>query len=81
MKAEVTMPALTGLTVQNGSHVTVTGSGGDVTFDISGGSHANLGNFKVENADLTVIGGSHVTVHVSGDLPPITVPLVKSQAR
>jgi len=68
LEAEVAMPALTGLTLQNGSHVTVTGSGDDVTFNISGGSHANLGNFTIENADLTVTGGSHVTVHVSGRL-------------
>ena len=68
LKAEVTMPALTGLTLQNGSHVTASGSGGDVTFNISGGSHANLDNFTVENADLTASGGSHVTMNVSGRL-------------
>ena len=62
------MPALTDLSVKNGSHVTVSGSGNDVTFDFSGGSHVNLGGFLVENADLTVSGGSHVTINVSGTL-------------
>lgn len=68
LKAKVAMPMLTGLTVQNGSHVTASGSSGDVTFNITGGSHANLGAFAVEDADLTVSGGSHVTVNVSGRL-------------
>jgi len=68
LRAEVTMPALTGLTLQNGSHVTVSGSGGDVTIVVTAGSHANLGDFAVENADLTARGGSHVTLNVSGTL-------------
>jgi hypothetical protein len=68
LEAEVTMPALTSLTLQNGSHVTVRGSGDDVDFNISGGSHANLGDFSVENAVLSAIGGSHVTINVSGKL-------------
>lgn len=68
LRAEVTMPELTGLELKNGSHVAVSGSGGDVTFNISGGSHANLGSFAVENADLTVSSGSHVNLNVSGTL-------------
>ena len=68
LKAEVTMPVLTALTLKNGSHVTVSGSGGDMNFNISGGSHADLGDFTVENADLSATGGSHVTVNVSGRL-------------
>ena len=68
LAAEVTLPTLTELTLQNGSHVTVSGPGSDVTFNISGGSHANMGDFNVENADLTVSGGSHVTVNVGGRL-------------
>lgn len=68
LNAEVTMPALTELTMQNGSHVTVSGSASDVTISVTGGSHANLGDFAIENADLTASGGSHVTVNVSGRL-------------
>ena len=68
LEAEVTMPMLTALTLKNGSHVTVSGSGGDVNFNISGGSHADLGDFTVENADLSATSGSHVTINVSGRL-------------
>ncbi|MFC2007932.1 GIN domain-containing protein [Chloroflexota bacterium] len=66
--AEVTMPSLAALNLRSGSHVTVSGSGDDVTFDISGGSHADMGNFAAKNADLTATSGSHVTVNVSGKL-------------
>lgn len=68
LRAEVAMPALTGLTLNDGSHVTVSGSGDDVTISVKGGSHANLANFAVENADLTASDGSHVTLNVSGRL-------------
>ncbi|MFC2068784.1 GIN domain-containing protein [Chloroflexota bacterium] len=68
LNAEVIMPTLTSMTVQNGSHVTVNGSGGNATFNITGGSHADLGDFAVENAELTTTSGSHVTVNVSGRL-------------
>jgi hypothetical protein len=68
LAAEVTMPTLTALTVDNGSDVTVSGSGGDFTLSVAGGSGANLANFSVENADVTASGGSEVTVNVSGRL-------------
>ena len=68
LEAEVTMPALTALTLQDGSHLTVRGSGSDAIFNISGGSHADLGKFAVINADLTATSGSHVTINVSGKL-------------
>ncbi len=68
LEAEVDIPALTGLTLQNGSHVNVAGSGGDVIFNIAGGSHATMASFAVNNADLTASGGSHVTLNVNGRL-------------
>lgn len=68
LMADVTVPALMALTLKNGSHVNVSGSGSDVTFNITGGSHANIADFAVENADLTASGGSHVTLNVSGRL-------------
>ncbi|MFC2019231.1 GIN domain-containing protein [Chloroflexota bacterium] len=68
LKAEVVMPALTGLALNSGSWVTVRGSGSDVTISLKGGSHAELGNFTVENANLSATSGSHVTVNVSGRL-------------
>ena len=53
LEAEVAMPVMTGLTQNDGSWVTVRGSGDDVTISVKGGSHANLANFAVENADFT----------------------------
>jgi hypothetical protein len=68
LKAEVTMPELTGLDLSGGSHATVSGSGGDVTIDASGGSGANLSAFAVVNANVKASGGSQVTVNVKGRL-------------
>jgi len=68
LRAEVAMPALTDLMMNSGSWVTVRGSGEDVTISVKGGSHANLANFAVENADFTASSGSHVTLNVSGRL-------------
>jgi hypothetical protein len=66
--AEVTMPALTTLSLGSGSHVSVKGSGDDLTLKASAGSHADLSDFKVKNADVTARSGSHVTVNVSDKL-------------
>jgi hypothetical protein len=66
--AEVTMPALTALSLGSGSHVNVSGSGDELTLKASAASHADLSDFKVENATVTASSGSHVTVNVSGKL-------------
>ena len=66
--AEVTMSALTTLSLGSGSHVSVKGSGDDLTLKATAGSHADLSDFKVENADVTARSGSHVTVNVSDKL-------------
>jgi hypothetical protein len=68
VEAEVTMPALTALSLGSGSHVNVNGSGDELTLKASAGSHADLSDFKVENAVVTASSGSHVTVNVSGKL-------------
>jgi hypothetical protein len=66
--AKVTMPALTALSLGSASHVSVKGSGDDLTLRASAGSHADLSDFRVENAEVTASSGSHVTVNVSGRL-------------
>ena len=66
--AKVAMPALTALSLGSGSHVNVKGSGDELTLKASAGSHADLSDFKVENADVTARSASHVTVNVSGKL-------------
>jgi hypothetical protein len=68
LAAEVTMPALTALSLGSASHVNVKGSGDELTLKASAGSHADLSDFKVENAVVTASSGSHVTVNVSGKL-------------
>jgi len=66
--AEVTMPELTTLSLGNGSHVNVKGSGDGLTLIATAGSHADLSDFKVENADVTARSGSHVIVNVNDKL-------------
>jgi len=66
--AEVTMPSLTALSLGSGSHVNVNGSGDELTLKASAGSHADLSDFKVENAVVKASSASHVTVNVSGKL-------------
>ena len=68
LAAEVTMPALTALSLKSASHVIVIGSGDGLSLRASAGSHANLSDFKVKNADVTASGGSHVTVNASDKL-------------
>jgi hypothetical protein len=68
LAAEVTMPALTALSLGSGSHVNVKGSGDELTLKASAGSHADLSDFKVENAVVKASSASHVTVNVSGKL-------------
>jgi hypothetical protein len=62
------MPALTALSLGSGSHVNVKGSGDELTLKASAGSHADLSDFKVENAVVKASSASHVTVNVSGKL-------------
>ena len=71
LEANVTMPALIGLKLNHGSSVTVTGSGDDVTISLEAGSQADLTNFAVENADITVSGGSQVNLNVTGRLDAV----------
>ncbi len=68
LKAEVTMPSLTGLEASGGSDVTVSGTGEDITVDASGGSDADLASFSVVNANVVASGGSDVTINASGTL-------------
>lgn len=68
LQAEVTMPQLIRLSVRDGSHATVSGSGSEVTVEAFEGSGADLSAFTVENARVDARVGSQVTVNVSGRL-------------
>lgn len=71
LEADVTMPALIELKLNHGSWVTVTGSGDDVIINAKAGSQADLTNFAIENADITVSDGSQVDLNVSGRLDAV----------
>jgi len=68
LQAEITMPSLTGLEVSEGSVVTVSGNGDEISIDASGGSDADLASFSVVNANIVASGGSEVTINASGIL-------------
>jgi hypothetical protein len=68
LRAEVTMPSLTGLEASGGSDVTVSGTGEDITVDASGGSDADLASFSVVKANVVASGGRDVTINASGTL-------------
>jgi hypothetical protein len=56
------------INLSSGSHITLTGSAGDLEADGSSGSHFNLEDFALNNADVTLSGGSHADIDVSGTL-------------
>jgi hypothetical protein len=68
LQAEVTMPELSRVTLKEGSHATVSGSGGDFTIEASEGSGGDLSAFAVQSATAVATGGSQLTVNVSGKL-------------
>jgi hypothetical protein len=68
LEADVTMPELTGLDLSGGSHISVSGSGEDISIDASGGSGVDLASFNAVNANVDASGGSQVTVNASGTL-------------
>jgi hypothetical protein len=54
--------------LSGGSGVSFSGSAGDVSIDVSGGSQADLSELEAANADVEASGGSQVTVNVNGRL-------------
>jgi hypothetical protein len=54
--------------LSGGSWVTLSGSAGNLRINISGGSHAELGDLAAGDADVDASGGSHITVNPSGTL-------------
>ena len=57
--------------LSGGSHVTLSGSAGDLAVEADGGSHAKLGGLAVVDANVEARGGSHVTVNPSGRLDAV----------
>ncbi|MCP4166736.1 MAG: DUF2807 domain-containing protein [Chloroflexi bacterium] len=70
LEADVTMPELTGLDLESGSHATINGLRSTKALDakLSSGSHLQ-GDVDVGDAEFDISGGSHVTLSGSaGDL-------------
>jgi len=73
LKAEVTMPELTGLDLSLGSHANITGFKSPKALDaaLSGGSHLR-GDIEAGSASFRLSGGSHLTLSGSGQDVSIT---------
>ena len=56
------------LDLSGGSHADVEGSAEVLIVDASGGSHIELADFSVGNANIELSGGSHGTINVEGQL-------------
>ncbi len=54
--------------ISSGSHLTMSGTGMDVTLAVTAGSHADLSGFKATNVYASYSGGSHGSVYADGDL-------------
>lgn len=54
--------------VSGASSIDLDGFASDISIEVSGASHANLANFPVSNATVSISGASVVTVNVSGTI-------------
>jgi hypothetical protein len=54
--------------LSGGSQLTLDGSGRDVEIDGSGGAIFHLGDFSVKDADISLSGGSIVSINMNGTL-------------
>jgi hypothetical protein len=68
LKAEVTLPKLTSLVLNNGAHATATGSGEEIYIEINNGCIVDLAAFRVKNAIVNVNNGSQITINVIDSL-------------
>jgi len=68
LKAEVTMPELKSVIVNDGANITATGSGEEIYIEADDGAGADLSAFQVKSATVKADDGSKVTVNVSGSL-------------
>ncbi len=54
--------------ISNASSIDLEGYASDISIEASGASHANLADFSVSNATVTISGASVVTVNASGTI-------------
>ncbi len=68
LKAEVTMPELTSLILNDGADATASGSGEELYVEANDGCDADLSAFQVKSATVKADNGSNVTVNASDSL-------------
>ena len=68
LKAEVTMPELTSVILNDGASATASGTGEEIYIEANDGCNADLSAFQVKSATVKADDGSGITVNVSGSL-------------
>jgi hypothetical protein len=68
LKAEITMPELTSVVLNDGAHVNGSGSGDELYIEANDGCSADLSAFQVKSATVKADDGSQVTVNASDSL-------------
>ena len=68
LKAEITMPELTSVILNDGARATASGSGDEIYIEANDGCNADLSAFQVKKATAKADDGSDITVNVSDSL-------------
>jgi len=68
LKAEVTMPELTSVILNDGANASASGTGEEIYIEANDGCNADLSAFKVKKATAKADDGSSVTVNVTDSL-------------
>ena len=71
LKAEVTMPELVGLFLNDGASAIAIGSGQEIVIEMDTGSYADFSAFQVNDAYVSVNNGSQITVNAINNLDAI----------
>jgi len=68
LKAEITMPELTSVILNDGARATASGSGDEIYIEANDGCSADLSAFQVKKATAKADDGSDITISVSDSL-------------
>jgi len=68
LKAEVTMPELTSVILNDGARATASGTGEEIYIEANDGCNADLSAFEVKKATAKADDGSEITVNASDSL-------------
>jgi len=68
LKADITMPKLTSLTLGAGANANVSGSGEEIYIEVNDGCFADLSAFEVKVANANANNGSKITIYATDSL-------------